>query len=376
MAEPHARQQKTDRRPKRVGGWREIVAARAALMEAQLEATRADTDAWRATEVSVHRHLKAALEAADRKRRLTGFRDWVTGAHITAAWAHLHNAELLLVSVTSKEDLSAGRHAVVALVEQTFTHPDPRCVQARRQLVDEWPQPGDPERPGAAERAAYRTALQWGFAASDEQYARVRSLRNLILGSALFMLTLVLALGGIAFAKPDLINLCFTNIAPGGAEVYSCPAGTSGPTRWDVVLVELLGLVGGSLSAMVAIRGMRGTSTPYGVPVALALLKLPAGALVSLSALVLLGGEFFPGLSGLDSPQQIVAYALVLGYAQQLVTRLVDRQANTVLDRVPSAEPAAREQPPASTTPPPPAPAAPPASRQPPADALATAGAA
>jgi hypothetical protein len=63
---------------------------------------------------------------------------------------------------------------------------------------------------------------------------------------------------------------------------------------------------------------------------------------VSLSALVLLGAEFFPGLSGLDSPQRIVAYALVLGYAQQLVTRLVDRQADTVLDRVPSAETAAR----------------------------------
>jgi hypothetical protein len=118
-----------------------------------------------------------------------------------------------------------------------------------------------------------------------------------------------------------------------------------GPSSGDIFLVELLGLLGGALSAMLAIRSMRGTSTPYGVPVALALLKLPAGALVSLSALLLLGGDFFPGLSGLDSPQQIVAYALVLGYAQQLVTRLVDRQANNVLDRVPSAEPSPRGEP-------------------------------
>jgi hypothetical protein len=345
MAEPHARQEKTERRHrKRVGGWREIVAARAALIEAQLEATKVDTEAWRTTRASVHKHLRYALGAADRRRWFRGTYDWWTGTHVTAAWAHLHNAELLLVSVAPKEELSAGRHAVIALVEQTFTRTDPRCVESRRQLVDEGPKPDDPDRPGPAERAAYRTALQWGFAASDEQYARVRSLRNLIIGSALFMLALVLGLAWIGFAKPDLINICFTNVAVGGAEVQSCPAGASGPSRWDILLVELLGLVGGSLSAMVAIRGIRGTSTPYGVPVALALLKLPAGALVSLSALLLLGGEFFPGLSGLDSPQQIVAYALVLGYAQQIVTRLVDRQANNVLDRVPSAEPVPRER--------------------------------
>ena len=361
MAEPHARQEKTERRRRRrVGGWREIVAARAALIEAQLDATKVDTEAWRTTRASVLRHLRLALDAAE-GRRWFRFYDWWSGTHVTAAWAHLHNAELLMVSVTPKEDLSAGRHAVVALVEQTFAKPDPRCVESRRQLVDEWPPAGHPEGPGPTERAAYRIALQWGFAAADEQYARVHSLRNLIIGSTLFMLTLVLGLAWIGLAKPDLINLCFTNIGPGGVEVHSCPAGASGPSRWDVLLVELLGLVGGSLSAMVAIRGMRGTSTPYGVPVALALLKLPAGALVSLSALLLLGGEFFPGLSGLDSPQQIVAYALVLGYAQQLVTRLVDRQANTVLDRVPSAEPAPRE--------PAPPPAAP-AQRQPQPDAL------
>lgn len=361
MAEPHARQEKTERRRKRVGGWREIVAARAALIEAQLESTKVDTEAWRTTRASVHKHLRSALDAADRRRWFRGTYDWWTGAHVTAAWAHLHNAELLLVSVAAKEDLTAGRHAVIALVEQVFSKPDPRCAEARRRLIDEWPKPDDPERPGAADRAAYRTALQWGFTAADEQYARVRSLRNLIFGATLMMTFLAVLLAVLGANQPDLINLCFTNITEGGTEVRSCPTGTGGPSGGDIFLVELLGLLGGSLSAMLAIRGMRGTSTPYGVPVALALLKLPAGALVSLSALLLLGGEFFPGLSGLDSPQQIVAYALVLGYAQQIVTRLVDRQANNVLDRVPSAEPAARDQ----TEPPPPAPLTPPAPRQP-----------
>ncbi|BCB82037.1 hypothetical protein Pflav_084470 [Phytohabitans flavus] len=244
MAEPHARQQKPKRSPKRVGGWREIVVARAELIAAQLEATRVDGEAWRTTKASVDKHLDAAREAANRKQRLTGLRDWLTGAYITSAWAHLHNAEVLMVSVVSKEDLTAGRHAAIALVEQTFSKQDPRCVEARRQLIDDWPAAGDPERPGLTERAAYRTALQWGFAASDEQYSRVRSFRNMLLFSALFMLLLALGLGWLGTVKPDLISLCFTNIASGGAEAQSCPAGASGPGRWDIFLVELLGLLG------------------------------------------------------------------------------------------------------------------------------------
>jgi hypothetical protein len=41
-----------------------------------------------------------------------------------------------------------------------------------------------------------------------------------------------------------------------------------------------------------------------------------------------------PGLSALDSSAQILAWAVVFGYAQQTFTRFIDRQANTVLDNV------------------------------------------
>jgi hypothetical protein len=43
-------------------------------------------------------------------------------------------------------------------------------------------------------------------------------------------------------------------------------------------------------------------------------------------------GGFVPGLSALDSSAQIIAWALVFGYAQQLLTRLVDSRAQTVLE--------------------------------------------
>jgi hypothetical protein len=35
-------------------------------------------------------------------------------------------------------------------------------------------------------------------------------------------------------------------------------------------------------------------------------------------------GAFVPGLSALDTPAQILSWAIVFGYAQQLFTRFVD----------------------------------------------------
>ena len=120
--------------------------------------------------------------------------------------------------------------------------------------------------------------------------------------------------------------------------------------------------VGGALAAAFAIRNLRGTSIPYDVPLALAFLKVPIGSLTAVAAILLLGGGFVPGLSELDSQRQILAYALVFGYAQQLVTQLIDKQAQSLMNAVPSKDPDGTQPshpaPPASpTTSPPPAPA-------------------
>jgi hypothetical protein len=49
-------------------------------------------------------------------------------------------------------------------------------------------------------------------------------------------------------------------------------------------------------------------------------------------------GQFVPGLSALDTSAQILAWALIFGYAQQLFTRLVDQQGQTILNNVRSSE--------------------------------------
>jgi hypothetical protein len=96
-----------------------------------------------------------------------------------------------------------------------------------------------------------------------------------------------------------------------------------------------------------AVRGLKGSSERYGLPVALAALKLPTGAITAFLGLLLMRGQFVPGLTALDTSAQILAWALVFGYAQQLFTRFVDQQGQTVLENVRGAD---RPQP--SPTPP------------------------
>jgi hypothetical protein len=109
-------------------------------------------------------------------------------------------------------------------------------------------------------------------------------------------------------------------------------------TSWDLFLVEFVGMAAAAVAAAAAIRRLKGSSERHGLPVAMAVLKLPTGAITAFLGLLLLRGQFIPGLSALDTSAQILAWALVFGYAQQLFTRLVDQQGQTVLESVRGAD--------------------------------------
>jgi hypothetical protein len=94
----------------------------------------------------------------------------------------------------------------------------------------------------------------------------------------------------------------------------------------DAALIELLGLMADALAAAVSLNNIRGTTSPYSLPIALAVLTLPIGALTAIVAVLLMRGEFIAGLSALGSSAQILAWAVVFGYAQQAFTYVIDRQ--------------------------------------------------
>jgi len=182
------------------------------------------------------------------------------------------------------------------------------------------------------------------------EQTRLRSLETVIAITAGAMLLVAVALAVIGSLSPDTIPLCFSPEEAGQTRVV-CPTEQSGPlpvevdrdidiivkatVAWqDILVIEVIGLTAAAVSAASAIRQMRGSSEPHGVPIALALLKLPTGAVTAFLGLLLMRGQFVPGLTALDTSAQILAWAAIFGYAQQLFTRMVDQQAQNVLNDV------------------------------------------
>jgi hypothetical protein len=320
------------------------------------------------------------------------------GARCEGAFANLHAAQVTLVNLYTDEKIKATIPAVLERLQKCLPETDQRLLKAKAALDPEGNGTGDslagrPRSNGrnnvrrlipvarnhradhdcsadalAQRRAALRDAMQVGYEAQDELYAQVRNFRNILFTGTVLLTLLVTAVCIVGALRPGAVPLCFqpsntagTSPPPTtGGESFVCPSTTgyaARPTGGDVSIVALMGLLGGALSATFTVQKLRGTSTPYGVPVALAILKLPAGALTAITGLVLLYGKFVPGLSELDSQGQILAYAIVLGIAQHLVTRFVDQKAEDVLGSVPSkersstsAQPAAEATQPSSPT--------------------------
>jgi hypothetical protein len=63
---------------------------------------------------------------------------------------------------------------------------------------------------------------------------------------------------------------------------------------------------------------------------------MPAGAMVAVSGMILLTGNFVPGFSAIDKQGQMLAYALVFGFAQQLFTQMIDHRAEKLVSNIPS----------------------------------------
>jgi hypothetical protein len=264
------------------------------------------------------------------------------GAECEGAFAGLHAAQVTLVNLYSEEDIKANIPAVLERLQKCLPETDQRLLKAKdaldpavnstndrlagshrgngrsnvRQLIPvARNHRANHDCTGATlaqRRAVLRDAMQVGYDAQDELYAQVRNFRNILIAGSVLLSVLVIAVCIVGALQPGTIPLCFqpsntagTSPPPTtGGESFVCPSTTgyaARPTGGDVSIVALMGLLGGALSATFTVQKLRGTSTPYGVPVALAILKLPAGALTAITGLVLLYGKFIPGLSELDS---------------------------------------------------------------------------
>ena len=272
--------------------------------------------------------LQRAQNAADRVDPYPSrIMNWWRGTLVESVYRNLHEARAQMVDLHDPHELNAEIPGVVARVHSTMHISDPRRVSSHDlQLLAVQDQ-----------RAWLRRLIADSYDALDMKYSRLRNFRNVVLGAA-FVLALLTALTvSLMWFRPEFIPLCFPAEEAG---LLNCPtaAGTSAPSGWDVVVVALLGLLGGALATSVAIRKIEGAGTPYDVPVALAWLKVPLGAFVAILGILAVRGGFVPGLSQLDTPDQILAYALLFGFSQQLFTGVLDSKALSLVADLPSKE--------------------------------------
>ena len=296
---------------------------------------------------AVRAHLKEADEVIRRQRWFRRYDpvDWWRGTSIEQAYRSLHAARVFLTELATKDEVHALVPAVLARVQACLPATDPQRIEMEK-LPD-----ADPE----IKRAELVRALERGYAATDEAHTRIRRFRNVLLCAAALIAACTFLFVREVADHPTAVPFCFqpdvttaqaARIAPSQPPADHravCPSGEQAvggsplqPSGTDIWIVAGLGLLGGGLAAAVSVRNITQVVTPYDVPLALTLLKVPTGALTAVAGILLLGGGFVPGLSELDTQRQILAYALVFGYAQQLATRYLDDRATTLLAEVPS----------------------------------------
>ncbi len=298
-------------------------------------------------------HLEAAQLTAEQRGDRLGAR-FANSVHIERVMSHIDAAEARILRAAPLDHVAAQIPAILDHVRSHLAKDNAQREQA--------------EAIGAAMREHGKTKLDTKVklterergmlvgafrAASEEQrreIMRVRSFRNVLIVAGALVALLVVLLGFLGALYYQDVDVCFNPVEKGGGGRIVCPLNETAyskaqagdldqltnqtASRWDVPAILVLGGAAAALSAAVALRQVKGSSTPFSLPVALAVLKIPTGALTALLGLILLRGQFIPGFSALDFPAQVLAWAVLLGYAQQLLTRVIDQRAQMVLDAV------------------------------------------
>jgi hypothetical protein len=323
--------------------WREHALTRAAELGAFASWARSERDdddpVADAIATSIRGHLDAARDAAEGGRVLFG--PLRSNPVVERVMSNLDAAEVDVLRLAPSRWVSGQMPSILAHVRAHLSEDDPRRIS----VEDIASQPANEALTDVA-RDRVLAALRGASTQKRRDIVALENLRAILLVPLLLLTIAAFLLLAVGATNPTLIPLCFSPTAqvvcptneasvPGaGIE----PARISAATRdvasaGDIALVELVGVVAAAVAAATALRGFpRSATAAYDFPMLLALLKLPTGALTAVLGLLLIRAQFVPGLSALDSSAQIIAWAVVLGYSQQVFTRLVDQHAQAVVE--------------------------------------------
>lgn len=264
---------------------------------------------------SVHRALEAANASGAHPVR------WVAGTNQETAWLALHAAETALTPHRAAQDLSVEVPELLGKIDTYFAlNAEPGRGWAGALAHS----PVDPLVLQRIKRSL--------FEASDRSYQQMRGFRNILLAVSVVLVAVLIPLAVVSGAVDRTwLPLCpqasttagGQQTAAGGREAPDC----SVDEAWKV---ELLGALGGLLTALVAIEKLRGYRYPYNLPLVQAVLKIPAGAFTALVGVIVVQSGSF-GIDPVSGPE-MAAYVILLGAAQELITRLLDQKARSIIE--------------------------------------------
>jgi hypothetical protein len=299
-----------------------------------------EADADKRLADAIKSHVEAAYKAASGHRPRMH-----TSARLARATSNIHAAETDLLRRAPSRFFRGELPNMEAHVKRHLPIDDPRRIRIEDIARKERERTNN-DALDVRDRESVIAAVRAASSAAAREQQRVRSFSAIISWASvlLFVIAGLVALLGIL--RPEMLALCFEpQPTPTEPPLLVCPTEESLLTgeddvdtvtlgtvsKWDVPLIEFIGMVAAGVTGAVALRRIQGTATPFTVPVVLNILKLPTGALTAVLGLMLMRGGFVPGLTALDDTPQIIAWAVVFGASQQLFTGMVDRQAESVL---------------------------------------------
>lgn len=297
-------------------GWR--CTAQVRITQLRLPARSVNAGGLAAANV-VHELLNQAQWAVDARRGPVSA--WL-GTAVETAWRNIHAAEVMLLRLGSARELTGRSSEIDALVTLCLPATDRRRIELNNKYMTK-------HKFVEEDRALVVGAVEAAYREYDDQRSRVRSFRNVLIVVGFIMLVSAVSLALVtAFFQPTPLSLCVDE---------ACPTGRHQASAGDVAFVEVLGATSALLIGAISISRLRGTATPYALPVIVSIFKAPTGALSAVFGLILINAGFVPGIKP-GTAAAIVGWALLFGASQQTFTTLIDRQAQTVLNNVASTE--------------------------------------
>lgn len=325
------------KRPRSMRGiWRTEVDVRIGELRSRLEvAGSTSSQHWPKGQSQVERDqlaeaVRSCLERAEgavgKDRTPLQYVDaWWSGTSMTTGWESIHEAELHLLSLERDEDAKTTLPWLLTWVHRAMDRGWSKSHHEKslHEQIEE----------GNLDRTQARQALRDVIVANNSRYANLRAFRNnLVLVTGL----LALLVAVICFwhaVNPSILSLCSQE-----GDKTSCLTGSS-PRGGDVALVALIGALGGMLAIAFGLARTKSPPSRYDPKAWLGVLKPVAGAATALVAVVLIQADVLLGPGSAHSEMLLLAYAAIFGFSQQLLTRFVDKRAESLIDADDAAEP-------------------------------------